>query len=1583
MAGPAGNGNPTRTASAEIIVRDRTGAGVRSATSNFQQLHTVVRDNWWGIQNLGTAFAGVGALIAGGLGLSVKAAVDFETGMIGVARTTREAGENADQAIANVQGLGEELRNIAKSSPVEVGRLTAIAEEAGALGVARKDVAAFTQTIVQLTATTNLTDTSATQLARIGGVMNITARDVSNMGSAILFAGRSTAATESEIVRFAQYLAPVAASANASAGELIAFSAVLPSLGQRADSARTAISKTIADMRKAIQDGGQEFALFARISGKSMDDFERSVNENGFQATTDFVEGLNRMGVGSAQMEASLAALGIRETRQLQVLRALAAAYDGSADSILRLDNAMEQVEAAFIANEELSEAYAASVSSTAAQFAIFRNRVRDLAIGVGSELLPVIKPFIVFLGNIVEGFLALPGPIKTGIAILVVAAGAIATLAGAVLLLGPKLVLVKGAFIEVAKAQSLFLSSNTAAAGILATNANQGFLATQRLAFGYGRLSAAEQASRLQTLQKAAAQRVANAIHENAILINNAMSTSMALESKNKELNTVATMANARSNLFLAQSNAAAARGNVAAAKSALAKAQAEQAVIASSRAEIAANTAQIASLQGEVAARNAAIAVTIKQIEAENAAALASKRAAVATGLLGKATKALTGPLGILITLLALIPFMMGGVGRAAEDAADKTARLARETAELRKALNQDDGGAAAKQYIFQALAMANAAEVAKRYGLTVEQLYAIIRGQASADTLDKFNVALKQGYADGDRAAGELYNRVVQLKNGVDQHTRAATTNKGVMGGQSDAMRKQTEDARKAKDALDDLRDANNAINQALLSLPQALLAQREAALAVADAQKAYNEALDANKRQAEDVAQAERDLAKARMDQQRAARDVTEAQRDMTRARQRGADKLAEAEDKYADSQDNLYESQQKVIKAEETLNELREGPSADKLRDATNKLADANLKLRDSQLGVRDAQYMLNYLLAEGASARDIEEARLNLDESNQAVANSTDDLIDAQKELNDLENPDPRVIADAERDLASARRDEAEAVREQREAQQGLQDERARYAADTEYRDAQTALIEAQTRQAEAAIATREAEKSLREEQSNVQGVNDAAAAQLALEQALYRQAEANVEVQKQMALSRGEEFGLGREARALSVELGRLGAQAGGQIGKDFAQFAATLAGARADIAETKDDLEGLGEGLGDIGEGMAEDLAGGFAEGLQELDLTGATKGFFSRMFTWFKQGGAEQIATGLVAVLAGALVAVLGAPLWAAAAVAAAVAALIYWIYENREKVADAAERLWDWISKIPGWIGEKLSALGNTVRDNFVNFIVFAVGGVPGAVAKFLWDKFKIGEMLAGIFRRDQNRSNDDGKRSGESVASNLWNGFLNWLRSFFNPRNLLATIFNNQRGQSGQDSSAWGTFLGSMLRGGLLGSLGGLGGAIGGAIRGALSGLPEWIKGPINGAIGLYNGFIERIASMSYNINPVKVLGKTVFPGFSMGFGFMRGLKVNYLADGGILKSTVFAAGEDGPEAVIPLDRLWKAFEPLDYLRSIDESMKAAVRDAGYGTGMSAAGGDTFNIYSDDADALEIAEEVVWKKMVRV
>jgi len=1117
--------SPDATATARLIFdASSIRSGVNQANQALGSLYDVVRNNWWGVKNIGDAFASVGGVISAGLSSAVSSAADFQSEMAAVGRTTYDATQSAEDNADATAKLGEQLKALSETNPTDLSSLTNIAEQAGALGVASDDVAEFTKTIAQFSAVTDISADNATQsLAKIANVFNLSADQYKNLGSSIYDAGVNTAATESQIVNMTTRLAPFAAAAGLSASQTVGLSAAVQSLGPRAEAGASAMQHLLGQMADAATGNDvKQMQAFADVTGVTTEEFQRMVQVDPGQALSKFVTGLAGMSTNAVTAQSALAALGINETREIATLEALAAGVKDGSGSYINLTNAMGNSTTAFDDGTALADAAAKQYQTFNAQLKELSNTVKVIAIDFSTLMLPGLTKVVGVTRDVVDGFQALPGPVKDVALGAVGLTGAFTTAAAAALLIGPRILLAADAYGKLSSGVK-----TTIAAQIAKTTAD-GEAASSSMAAAFAA------ARNRDELAKEGAQAEANAA---------------ALRVKAEA---------AQLNLRLLEQQATL-------------EAVHEQQLAAESG-ELEVNAALLgarsAALEADIALTRQQIVVTAGETAALETSSVAMGGATVAAYGLGAAVDFMLGPLGIILGILAAVGIGLGVFGSAHKKAAADTQEDVQAQQDMEQAIKNQAAGQqdAINAMVVSRLAAINAGQAIDKYGLSWQQLQKMVTGKWDMDVDNGF-YNLRTAAEAGDEGALKLYNSLVDLRNefavSAESVKEGAEANKALgvsADGAADSENDLANSAKNAKDAVDKQ-------NEAAVDLTSALLQQSAAQLQAKEAQEEYNQARKDYQNQGATIAAAELKLNEAQLAQTRATIALSKAEKDLANARKNQQKQYQEDQRAAKEAELSYQDALQKVQDAEQAIKDAQGDKYENDLTEATNKLADAQLDLVDAQQKASDAQWYLNYLMEEGASNRDIQDAQQQLARANQDVLDSIDKVTDAQDDLNSAQQENSTAhLAVLERQLAEARLSAQDALDKLNTSEETLKTDRDNIANDTAYKNALLDVKEAQYAVADATTATNEAEKDVAGAKSGKEAADNLAQAKQRLEESLYNEATANVEVQKQTALTSGETWTAHDSAVALADQLTALGLKASGPVRDDIIALGSSL---------------------------------------------------------------------------------------------------------------------------------------------------------------------------------------------------------------------------------------------------------------------------------------------------------------------------------------------------------------------------------------------------------------------------------
>lgn len=340
-------------------------------------------------------------------GIAVKTASDFESSFAGVRKTV--AATEAEFAM-----LSSGFRAMAKAIPLSVNELNRIGEAAGQLGIRTENILGFSRVMADLGVTTNLSsDQAATALARLANITGMPQTEFDRLGSTIVALGNNFATTESEVVDFGLRIAGAGTLAGMTEPQILAIGAAMSSIGVEAEAGGTAVQKVINQMTEAVATGNADLSTFADTAGMSAAAFAAAFRDDAAGAFGAFVAGLGEQG---DRAFGTLDALKLGNERVVRAFLGLANAGDLLTQSLATGTQAWDE-------NTALAVEAAQRYETFESQLQLLRNELTDVAIDVGTALLPalragidVAKSFVPVVATLAAAFADLPAPVKAAV---------------------------------------------------------------------------------------------------------------------------------------------------------------------------------------------------------------------------------------------------------------------------------------------------------------------------------------------------------------------------------------------------------------------------------------------------------------------------------------------------------------------------------------------------------------------------------------------------------------------------------------------------------------------------------------------------------------------------------------------------------------------------------------------------------------------------------------------------------------------------------------------------------------------------------------------------------------------------------------------------------------------------------------------------------------------------------------------------------------------------------------------------------------------------------------------------------------
>lgn len=352
------------------------GVNTGTATASLGPLGTILGT----MANPMTAVALGITAVGAALGSSVSMASAWQSGMANVSKTTGLAGKD-------LEGLSKELLDMSTRMPTAAGDLQAIAGVAGSLGVAKENIAGFTEVAAQMAVGFEIpADVAATSAAKILTAYGkpIDASNMKALGNAVNALGDSTAATEPQILDFVNRASFLGATFGQSIPQIAALGATLISVGMDADTASTGIKSLL---NTGLQDKftGKGLNAISDLMGQTTDQMKKAFGDD-LQGT--MVAVADKLMTIQDPVERFNTAVAIAGTEGATALTKLA----GQAGN---LKTNLAAADSEWANGTSLMKTYEAQSATMDSQMQIFWNTVNKAGVELGSVLLPVVTDLI------------------------------------------------------------------------------------------------------------------------------------------------------------------------------------------------------------------------------------------------------------------------------------------------------------------------------------------------------------------------------------------------------------------------------------------------------------------------------------------------------------------------------------------------------------------------------------------------------------------------------------------------------------------------------------------------------------------------------------------------------------------------------------------------------------------------------------------------------------------------------------------------------------------------------------------------------------------------------------------------------------------------------------------------------------------------------------------------------------------------------------------------------------------------------------------------------------------------------------
>lgn len=361
----------------------------RSLVADLQQQK---QDHYDRRRALKDEFWGAAGAVAG-VAFPVKLAVEFESAMADVKKVV-----DFDTP-KQFREMEQDILRLTRTIPMAGAELAKITASGGQLGVARKDLPKFTETIAKMSVAFDMAaDQAGDSMAKLANVYQIPIDQIGKLGDAVNHLSNSSPAKAGDIINTLGRVGGVAKQFGLTEIQTTSLSNAFISLGKTPEIAGTAINGMLTKLMTADKQGAK-FQKALKNMGMESKDLKKSIKENGEQALMDFLKQVGKLPKEN-QMGALVDLFGLEYADDVAVLVSGLETYKKSIDELKKTS---KDGKPAFVGS--MDKEFAARSATTANNWQTFKNSLTEIGITAGSVLLPALNQLMTTIRPIINSF--------------------------------------------------------------------------------------------------------------------------------------------------------------------------------------------------------------------------------------------------------------------------------------------------------------------------------------------------------------------------------------------------------------------------------------------------------------------------------------------------------------------------------------------------------------------------------------------------------------------------------------------------------------------------------------------------------------------------------------------------------------------------------------------------------------------------------------------------------------------------------------------------------------------------------------------------------------------------------------------------------------------------------------------------------------------------------------------------------------------------------------------------------------------------------------------------------------------------
>lgn len=335
-------------------------------------------------------------VVGAGITAPLSQAIKFENAMLGVAKQVDGARDKSGKLTPVYFEMGRAIQQLGREIPVATNSLAEMVTAGARMGVAKDQLIQFTRVGAMMAEAFEAEPGAlAEQMGKISGLYKIPIPAIGALADSINYLDDNAISKGADIIDFLTRVGGVAGAVKIGGLEVAALGSTLLTLGERTETAGTATNAMLQKFA-AAEKGTQKFRDAMAEIGMDPSQVQRGMQANAQGTILQVLEAINKL-PQDKRLGVMVELVGLEHSDTIAKLAGNLGEY--------RRQIALAHSEEA---KGSMTREFQARMQTTGAQLKIASNRVSELAVNIGSVLLPGINGILGAIGPVISGLAGL-----------------------------------------------------------------------------------------------------------------------------------------------------------------------------------------------------------------------------------------------------------------------------------------------------------------------------------------------------------------------------------------------------------------------------------------------------------------------------------------------------------------------------------------------------------------------------------------------------------------------------------------------------------------------------------------------------------------------------------------------------------------------------------------------------------------------------------------------------------------------------------------------------------------------------------------------------------------------------------------------------------------------------------------------------------------------------------------------------------------------------------------------------------------------------------------------------------------------